>query len=173
MDLTSSAWSVGGHHAVGVPDDSTRTFDRAHSAADALSRIDHGFVADHMYGIRRAVSLTQPAGYARIDAGFSSRLSGIAVAAFDLYVVIRQYDLYKVLRACAGAESAAYTFVPVYHRRTAVLKLYSCKMARRNTQAASYAAVCAADASASAAYICLFSYPLYHDLSFLQPVAGI
>ena len=173
MDLTSSAWSVGGHHAVGVPNDSTRTFDCAHAAANALFRIDHSFVIDHMYGISRAVSLTQPAGYARIDAGFSSRLSGIAVAAFDLHVVIRQYDLYKVLRACGGAESAAYAFVPVYHRRTPVLKLYGRKMTRGDTQAASYAAVCAADTSASAAYICLFSYPLYHDLSFLQPVAGI
>lgn len=173
MDLTSSAWSVGGHHAVGISDDSTRTFDCAHAAADALSRIYDSFVVDHMYGIRRAVSLTQPASNARIGAGFAGCLSGIAVAAFYLYVVIRQYDLYKVLRACFCAESAAYAFVPVYHRRTPVLQLYSRKMARRNAQTASYAAVCAADAAASAAYICLFSYPLYHGLSFLQPVAGI
>ena len=173
MVLTSSARSFSGHHAVGIPDDSARTFDSAHAAADTLSRIYGSFVIDHMYGIRRAVSLTQPAGYARIDAGFSSRLSGIAVAAFDLYVVIRQYDLYKVLRAGVGTESAAYAFVPVYHRRTPVLKLYGRKMTRGDTQAASYAAVCTADAAAPAAYICFFLYPLCHGPSFLQPVAGI
>lgn len=173
MYLTSSAWSVSGHHTVGIPDDSARTFDCAHTAADALSRIDHSFVIDHMYGISRAVSLTQPAGNARIDAGFAGCLSCIAVAAFYLYVVIRQYDLYKVLRACFCAETAAYAFVSVDNRRLPLFKLNGREMARGNTQAASYAAVCTADAAASAAYICLFSYPLYHDLPFLQPVAGI
>ena len=34
---------------------------------------------------------------------FARGFSGIAVAAFHLYVVIRQYDLYKVLRACLRA----------------------------------------------------------------------
>ena len=173
MVLTSSARSFSGHYAVGIPDDSARTFDSAHAAANALFRIDHSFVIDHMYGISRAVSLTQPAGYARIDAGFSSRLSGIAVAAFDLHVVIRQYDLYKVLRAGVGTESAAYAFISIYDRRSVSFDLYSCEMTGSDTQTASYAAVCTADAAAPAAYICFFLYPLCHGPSFLQPVAGI
>ena len=92
-----------------------------------------------------------------------------------LVVSMHDETLYaeRVLRAGARAQSAPYALVPVDDRRSLSFDFNGSKMAGCYAQAASYAAVCAADAAASAAYVRFFLYPLYHDPSFLQPVAGI
>ena len=173
MVLTSSVRSVSSHNTVGVPDDSERTLDCAHAAANEDRRIDHRFSIRNTDRSGRTFPLAYAAGDARIITCLASGFPEVPVAAFDLYVAVRQYDLYKVLRAGVGTESAAYAFISIYDRRSVSFDLYSCEMTGSDTQTASYAAVCTADAAAPAAYICFFLYPLCHGPSFLQPVAGI
>ena len=122
--------SVSSHDSVGIPDNASRTLDRAHSAAYAYRRIYYRSSVLDADRSGRTDLFADPAGNAGIAAGFARGFSQLPVAAFCLDVVVRQYDLYEILRADAHAEPAADTFLSVNGRRAAAFDLYGRKMAR-------------------------------------------